>query len=205
MVYNYLLMKTLLFALFIVVSSFSTLANSVSPYIVVEKTGTNLFSRINSDQEKLEKFPELMRDIVEQELMPAIDHKYVAYKILGKHLKKTTKEQRAQFATAMQAYLVRTYASALSQYKNQHVNYEPEKPTKNAKIVAVDTVITESGKPDITITFKLRKNKKADAWQVFDMVVEGVSMVQSKQAEIQSRIKKHGIEQVTLELAALRK
>jgi len=198
-------MKTLLFAITIAFMSFGANANSISPYAVVEMTGSNLFSRINADQEKLSKFPELMRDIVEQELMPSIDHKYVAYKILGKHLKKTTKQQRAQFADAMQSYLVRTYASALSQYKNQAVSYEPEKPIKKAKIVAVDTIITENGKPDITITFKLRVNKKANAWQVFDMVVEGVSMVQSKQAEIQSRIKKHGIDQVTLELAALRK
>lgn len=182
----------------------ATAANN-SPYQVIESTGDKLFSRIAQDQDKLEKFPELMRDIVSQELMPSVDHKYAAFKILGKNLRKTNKEQRKKFVDSMQTYLVKTYATALSNYKNQQVTYEPEKAIKKAKIVSVDAIISDQGKPDIKITFKLRKNKQANnQWQAFDMVIEGVSLLQSKQAEINNRIKKYGIDQVTIELAALK-
>lgn len=182
------------------------MAANASPYKVIENAGDKLFTRISQDQEKLEKFPELMRDIVSQELMPSVDHKYAAFKILGKNLRKTNKKQRQNFVDSMQAYLIKTYASALSNYKNQKVTYEPEKAIKNAKIVSVDAIISDQGKPDIKITFKLRKNKQANnQWQAFDMVVEGVSLLQSKQAEINTRIKKYGIDQVTIELAALNK
>ena len=107
--------------------SISTLANEVSPYKVINTVGNNLFTRIAQNQQEIEKFPGLMRNIVDEELMPSIDYKYAAYRILGKHLRKTTKEQRAKFVTSIRSYLVRTYANALSQYKNQQVIFEPER------------------------------------------------------------------------------
>ena len=56
-------------------TTFSNIAYSIenSPYTVIADAGERLFSRIAKDQESLKKFPELMRDIVEEELMPSID------------------------------------------------------------------------------------------------------------------------------------
>lgn len=51
----------------------------------------------------------------------------------------------------------------------------------------------------------MRQNKKTKQWKSFDMVVEGVSLLSSKQAEINSQIAKKGINQVTLELASIKK
>jgi phospholipid transport system substrate-binding protein len=58
-------------------TSFSSNAYSIenSPYTVITDAGERLFSRISKDQESLKVFPELMRDIVEEELMPSIDYK----------------------------------------------------------------------------------------------------------------------------------
>jgi phospholipid transport system substrate-binding protein len=179
---------------------------TVSPYQVIEVTGNRLFSRIASNQEALEKFPGLMRDIVEEELMPSIDYKYAAFKILGKHLRKTTVEQRAKFVTAMRSYLVRTYASALTQYHNQKVVFEPETKLKaKAKLASVDVKIVDAGKPDIKITFQMRKDKKSQQWRAYDMVVEGISLVSSKQAEFNRKIADLGLDQVTVELASIAK
>ena len=95
-------------------TSFSSNAYNTedSPYTVIADAGERLFARISKDQESLEKFPELMRDIVEEELMPSIDYKYAAFKVLGKNLTKMTKEQREKFIVSMRSYLVRTYAIA---------------------------------------------------------------------------------------------
>jgi len=197
------------FAILITTSltNFSSEAYSIenSPYLVIADTGQRLFSRIAEDQESLKKFPELMRNIVEEELMPSIDYKYAAFKVLGKNLRKMTKEQREKFTVSMRSYLVRTYATALKQYKNQQVTFEPNKPTKGARIVGVNTVITDSNAPEINITFQMRQNKKTKQWKAYDMIIEGISLLSSKQAEISKRIKKNGIEQVTLELAAFNK
>ena len=189
----------------LVLFSFGSIAEEVSPYIVLKNTGDKLFTRIASSQQELEKFPELMRDIVDEELMPNVDYKYASYMILGKNLKHTTKEQRAKFVESMRHYLVRTYATALSKYENQQVTYEHDKPTKGKKIVMADAIITAPDQPDITITFKMRQNKKTKEWKAYDMVVEGISLLNTKKAELSRRIAKQGVEQVTIELAALSK
>jgi phospholipid transport system substrate-binding protein len=179
---------------------------AASPYQVIEVTGNKLFAKIADNQSALKKFPELMREIVEEELMPSIDYKYAAFKILGKHLRKSSKEQRAKFVTAMRSYLVRTYAGALTQYHNQKVLFEPEAKLKpKAKSASVDVKIVDTGKPDIKITFQMRKDKKSQQWKAYDMIVEGISLVSSKQAEFNRKISELGLDQVTLELASIAK
>lgn len=179
---------------------------SVSPYQVIEVTGNNLFTRIANNQEALNKFPELMRDIVEEELMPSVDYQYAAFKILGKHLKKTTAEQRVKFVTAMRAYLVRTYANALTQYQNQKVLFEPEANLKaNARSASVDVKIVDTGKPDIKLTFQMRKDSKTHQWKAYDMIVEGISLISTKQSEFNRKISDLGLDQVTIELASITK
>lgn len=179
---------------------------AASPYQVIEVTGNKLFAKIADNQSALKKFPELMREIVEKELMPSIDYKYAAFKILGKHLRKSSKEQRAKFVTAMRSYLVRTYAGALTQYHNQKVLFEPEAKLKpKAKSASVDVKIVDAGKPDIKITFQMRKDKKSQQWKAYDMIVEGISLVSSKQAEFNRKISELGLDQVTLELASIAK
>jgi phospholipid transport system substrate-binding protein len=177
----------------------------VSPYVVLDNIGTQLFSRIAANQQEIKKFPLYMRVIVEEELMPSIDYKYVAYKILGKHLKKTSKEQRAEFVKAMRHYLIRTYSIALSKYKNQQVVFETEKLTKGKRIIGIKTKIIEQGAPTINLVFKMRKNKKTKQWKAFDITAEGISLLSAKQAELNKKIANQGIDHVTLELAALAK
>jgi phospholipid transport system substrate-binding protein len=199
---NLISLFSLVFTLLI---SISAHAEEVSPYKVIENVGNSLFARIAENQQEIEKFPALMRNIVDEELMPHIDYKYAAYKILGKNLRSTSKEQRENFVLSMRQYLIRTYANALTQYQDQQVIFEPEKDTKDKKIVSVTTQIIDGNRPTIDIAFKLRKNKKTLEWKAYDMVVEGISLLSSKQAELTKRISKQGIEQVTLELASIAK
>lgn len=205
------LVKLTILLLLVTVSLVSTVSASesaimpASPYSVLENIGNKLFGRIAANQQEIKKFPQLMQVIVEEELMPSIDYRYASYRILGKHLRKTSKDQRAKFVDSMRRNLARTYANALMQYNNQQVVFEPEKPINGKKIVAVKTQIIDVNKPIINVVFKMRQNKKTGQWKAFDMVVEGISLLSSKKAELSKKIAKQGVEQVTIELAALAK
>tara|TARA_R110000737_G_scaffold96883_3_gene130970 strand:+ start:255 stop:869 length:615 start_codon:yes stop_codon:yes gene_type:complete len=201
-----LLVLFVLLTIFVQNSMATEATPSISPYQVIAVTGNSLFARIANNQSALKKFPELMREIVEEELMPSVDYQYAAFKILGKHLRNTTKEQRENFVTAMRAYLVRTYANALTQYTNQKVLFEPETTLKaDARSASVDVKIIDTGKPDINITFQMRKDTQSQQWRAYDMVVEGISLISSKQAEINRKISDVGLEQLTKELASIAK
>jgi len=194
------------FLLIFSVSAFSSdITAPTSPYVVLENIGTKLFNRIAANQQEIKKFPALMQIIVEEELMPSIDYRYASYRILGKNLRNTNKEQRDQFVNAMRNHLARTYAAALKQYKNQQVIFEPKKSFVGKKIVAIKMQIVDIDKPTIDVVFKMRQNKKTGQWKAFDMVVEGISLLSSKKAELSRRIAKQGVEQVSLELASIAK
>lgn len=193
------------FLLVYTTSAFSAEIVPISPYVVLKSIGTKLFSRIAANQQEIKKFPALMQVIVEEELMPSIDYRYASYVILGKNLRNTTKKHRAKFVTSMRKYLARTYSVALMRYKNQQVIFEHEKSVKGKKIVAIKTQIVDSNRPTIDVIFKMRKNKKTGEWKAFDMIVEGISLLSSKKAELSKRIAKLGVEQVAMELASIAK
>lgn len=193
----------ILFSIMITLS-FPSIANESSPYSVLEHLGNDLFSRIADNQQEINVSPDIMRVIVSEELMPFIDYRYSAFKILGKHLKKTTKEQREMFSKAMSYNLERTYTSALMNYKNQQVLFESEKPIIGHKIVAIKAQIIDTNKPTINLVFKMRINKKTKEWKVFDMVIEGISLLSAKKSELGKRISQYGIEQVTHELMSVK-
>jgi phospholipid transport system substrate-binding protein len=196
-------MKTLL-VIVCLVGSQSSFAQQQTPHQVIEGLGDSLFKRLSEEQKNLSSQPELVREIIEQELMPHVDYRYAAYKILGKYIKKISKQEREEFAVAMKDYLTVIYVNALSQFKNQKISFQPAANlTKGKKIAWVKALIAEQGAPDIAIDFKLRLDKKTKQWKAFDMVIEGISLISAKQAEITSRIRASDIQTVTLEIAKL--
>jgi phospholipid transport system substrate-binding protein len=181
----------------------SVLAQEQSPHELMTSVATNLFSRLSAQQERLQNEPALVNQIVEEELMPYVDYRYAAFKILGKNLRSTSKQEREDFAIAMQDYLTVIYVNALRQYKNQTVSFQAPVKKHRGKIAVVKALISDTGAPDISIDFKLRQDKNTREWKAFDMVVEGISMLNAKQAEINARISASSLEQVTEELESL--
>ena len=70
-------------------------------------------------------------------------------------------------------------------------------------VIKVTTDFKTGSNNGISIDFKLRLDKKAQQWKAFDMIIEGISLINSKQAEITSRIRASDIQTVTLEIAKL--
>lgn len=169
-----------------------------SPYALIQNIGEQVFASVaavkaqNTDVSE----DELMTLIVERQLMPYIDVKFASYKILGSQLKKSKREERDLFVEAMQKNMVTTYSSALAQYNNQTINYEPAKDVSDKRTVAIKTELVAPGQPTVDMTFKLRKNKKTGEWKAYDLVVEGISLVDAKRAELSKPLRQNGIKYV---------
>lgn len=166
------------------------------PYKMVQDVASVAFERIKTEQSNIEKDPEILRDIMEQELLPYVDYRFSAFKVLGKHYKNVSKEKRAEFVQVFREYLVTTYALAMGYYDDQTVEFEPPRDFAGKKTVTVRALVKESGKPDIKIAFKVRKNSKTNKWKAYDMVAEGISMLSSKQSEFESILRQQGIDVV---------
>lgn len=168
-----------------------------NPYKMVQGAAELTFKRFAREQQAIRDNPNLLKDIVREELMPYINYKYSAFKVIGKHLRKTTDAERRAFVPVFREYLVSSYAQVFTLYDNQTVEFSPEKSFAGKKIVAVNTRIIMSGRDNIDVAFKVRLNKKTKQWQAFDMVAEGISLLDSKQAELGSIIRQKGLPYVT--------
>ena len=68
-----------------------------NPYLMVEEAATRTFDRIKKQRTEINKNPELLRDIMKQELLPHVDYKFSALKVLGRHFKSVPKEKIPEF------------------------------------------------------------------------------------------------------------
>lgn len=190
----------LIFAL-LLLAGFSSKVNAAvdkkNPYQMIEQVAEITFARFSNERAAIEKDPNLLKNIVREELIPYVNYKYSAYKVIGSNLKKTSKEERDAFVPVFLDYLVTSYAQVFTLYNGQEVQFEREKNIKGKSIVAIRTVIVEANRPPINLAFKVRLNKKTKEWKAFDMVAEGVSLLDAKQAELNSLIRTKGLPHVT--------
>lgn len=195
-------MKTLIKAVWVLALSSlfvcSANANDVDmkdPYKLVEQVANKTFDRFKQDRALIDEDLGHLKVIVAEELIPYVDYKYAAYKVMGQYLRETTDDQRLRFVEAFKGYLISTYAQALTEYTTQTVSFEPGSDFSNEKMVDVNVQIIEDGRPPIKIQFKARRLKD-NTWKAFDLVAEGVSLLASKQSEISNLIRQQGIESV---------
>ena len=186
-------------------SSFGVLAqgeghNTTDPYSLVKAISKQLVQELSSVPEGEGKKAEMER-IVNDVLLPHVDTKYVSYSVLGKYLKKTTKEQRDNFTQAFSGHLITTYSVALQQFNDQKIEVQPVRnESSNQNKVSIKALVVDKERPTIDVFFKLRKNKKTGQWLMYDLVAEGISLLHSKRSEFAKMIKEQGVEATTQHL-----
>ena len=176
--------------------SFSASVDMSDPNQVVHSASTKTLARINAEKNRLQSEPSYIQVVIEEELLPYFDYKYAAYKVMGRHLKNTSKVQRSDFVDAFRNYLVNTYGHILFEYDQQEIEILDNTHFADKKIISIAVKIRDNNEQVTQLVFKLRKNKKTGQWKVFDVIAEGISMLNTKQSELGELIQKNGINHV---------
>ncbi|MDG1815582.1 MAG: ABC transporter substrate-binding protein [Glaciecola sp.] len=169
---------------------------SNNPHTMIQAAASETFSRMKNEQALIAQNPEHLRTIMRENLLPHVDYKYSAFMVLGNQARNVPKQQLGEFVNVFREYLVTTYANAMGYYDDQTVAFEPAGDYDDKKIVTVRALIQDTGKPDIKVAFKVRKDRKTNQWAAYDMVAEGISLLSSKRSEFESILRQDGIEKV---------
>jgi phospholipid transport system substrate-binding protein len=180
---------------------FSTFVSSnnfdkTDPNQVIHFVSINTFARIQAESDRLQTEPAYINVVIEEELLPYFDYKYASYKVMGVYLKETSKEQRTQFVDVFRTYLVHTYGHLLYKYEQQEIEIIDNKNFKDKNIVIIAVNVNDKKGQTTKLSFKLRKNKKTGEWKVFDVIAEGISMLNTKRSELNDLLQKKGIDHV---------
>ncbi len=195
---------TLICTLWLPLAASAAEIDKTQPYQMMTGVAEVAFERLKAEQTTIKQDPNHLKLIVDEELMPYVNYKYAALKVLGPNVKKAKKADVIEFMEAFREYLIASYAQVLTQYTDQEIEFEPEKKLDSSRtITSVKVDIVDSPRPNIKLEFKLRQNKKTGEWQVFDMIAEGISLLSSKQSEWSGKLRQEGILSVAKDLENL--
>ena len=119
------------------------------------------------------------------------DFRAMSIRTLGKNWKAANKDQRVRFTAAYRRLLEDTYLVMVEEYTDERVDYLKES-IKKSKYAQVNTQIVRTGAPPIPVNYKARLRK--DEWRVYDVVIEGVSMISNYRSSYQQIAKNEGID-----------
>ncbi|MCR5536465.1 MAG: ABC transporter substrate-binding protein [Succinivibrio sp.] len=178
----------------LLISSAFAAEENTNPYVLANNVAERTFAELQKNADKLEDL-NYCRALINRELMPHIDVKYAAYKVMGSALKNISKEDREAFCVAFGKYLEKTLTETLHKYTNQELIKSPvSEPDKDASIVSVKVGIQKPGEAVVALILKCRKNTKTGEWKAFDLIAENVSVLDAKAAEISPIINKDGVQ-----------
>lgn len=169
-----------------------------NPYLLLEKVANKTFDRIGNERDLISQDLDHLRIIIREEMMPYVDWVYASKRVLGRSLQDTTAAQRQEFYSVFRDYLIATYGRAFTAYDETKHTVEfgnAARFDRNSRMVEVNTRVVEAGgRPPIRMDFKMRYDKDEKIWKAYDLVVEGVSLLNSKQAEVAQVVRQRGID-----------
>ena len=201
MLFKRFVMAAMLVILPLAAANAADQVDQTNPYTLMNQAAEKTFSRLKNEQAKIKQDPNYLRTIVREELMPYVQVKYAGALVLGRFYNEATPAQRDAYYKAFGDYLAQAYGQALAMYHGQTYQIEPAQPLGNANIVAIRvTIIDPNGRPPVRLDFQWRKNTRTGAWQAYDMVAEGISMITTKQNEWGDLLRTQGIDGLTARL-----
>jgi phospholipid transport system substrate-binding protein len=192
------MIKNFVVSLCFVCFSISAFATE-SPDELVKRTAEDVLEVVKNDADIQAGNQEKIFALAEEKILPNFNFDRVSRLVLGKNWTKATPDQKTAFQAEFRTLLLRTYATALSKYKNQVIEYKPFRIADGANTASVKTQIVQPGGQPIAVDYTLAKEK--DAWKVYDIVIEGVSLVTNYRGQFSQEVRQNGLDSLIKKLA----
>ena len=170
-----------------------------APDALVRKTTDEVLAVIKSDKDLQSGNTKKIVDLVGEKVLPHFDFQRMTKLAVGRNWSQATDAQKESLAKEFQTLLVRTYSTSLSQYRNQTIDVKPAKLAAGDTDTVVKTLVNQPGGSPIPIDYSMEKVDKG--WKVYDVVIDGVSLVTTYRGSFNDQIQKGGIEGLVKTLA----
>ena len=183
----YRILATLLAALIPAIA-----AAEESPDALVKRTADEIIAIIKADKDIQNGNSAKVYELAEQKVLPHFDFERMTRLAVGRNWSQANDEQKQALVKEFRTLLVRTYSSSLSQYRNQTIDVKPTKVAPADKEATVRSAVIQQGGPPIPIDYTL---EKADSgWKVYDVVIDGASLVTTYRGTFNDQVQKGGID-----------
>lgn len=167
-------------------------AADTPPDELARTTTQEVLAILKQDKELKSGNIEKVHQLVEAKVLPNFDFNRMTQLALGKHWPRATAKQKQALVTEFRNLLVRTYSSSLTAYTNQTVEFKPLAMKPGATDVTVRSEIRQPGGQPIPIDYSFYKTDFG--WKVYDVAIDGVSLVTNYRASFSNTIRQSGID-----------
>jgi phospholipid transport system substrate-binding protein len=177
---------------FVVLAASLGAAAQEAPDALVKRTADEILAIVRQDKDLQAGNQQKVVQLAEQKVLPYFDFERMTRLAVGRSWQQATPQQRQALVAAFRTMLVRTYSTSLSQYRNQTIEVKPLKMAAGDTDVTVRTAVIQQGGPPIPIDYAMEK--KDDTWKVYDVTVDGASLVTTYRGSFNDQIQKGGID-----------
>lgn len=170
-----------------------------APQELVQQTADRMLDKLRSERQVIDQQPGRIYELVNEIVLPHFDFDRMSSWVLGKYWRTATPEQRKRFTGEFRTLLVRTYAKSLLAYTDNKISYLPMRNSPDQTDVKVRTEVDQPGGFPIPIDYSLYL--KDDTWKVYDVTIDGVSLVTNYRTTFSSQIRQDGMDKLITSLA----
>ena len=169
-------------------------AGGASPTEVVQTAAQGMLNDLDKDREAYRRDPARVSQLVDKYLLPHFDTEFSAKLVLGQYWRTATPEQRRRFIDAFYHSLLNNYGSALTEFTSDRLKIFPGHDDPAAARATVRTEVKRSNGDRVSVNYYLHKTPQG--WKAWDVVIDGISYVNSYREDFGPQIESQGIEAV---------
>jgi phospholipid transport system substrate-binding protein len=167
-------------------------AEVIAPDQLIRNTVDEVIGIVKQDKDIQAGDQKKINALVDAKVLPHFDFARMTQLAVGKYWRTATPEQKQALTTEFRNMLVHTYTKVFMVYRDQTVEVKPFRMAADDTEVTVKTTINKLGSQPIPVDYEMKIG--ADGWKVFDISIEGVSMVLSYRGTFASQIQETGID-----------
>jgi phospholipid transport system substrate-binding protein len=176
------------------------LAQELGPEELVKKITSDVMTAIKTDKQLAAGDKQKALKLAEEKILPHIDFEEAARLAVGRAWRDATPEQRKKLVEEFRSMLVRTYSNALQGYEGQEMKVLPSRVKPGETEATVRNQFTRAGGKPVPIDYQMRKTD--GGWKIYDITVEGISLVLTYRSEFDQVVKQEGIDGLIKRLAS---
>jgi len=170
-------------------------AEMAVPQVLIKNSTDEMLQALKDNEAELKEDSSVIFGLVESIIMPHFDFDKMAKLALGKNWRAASLEQKSQFTEEFRLLLVRTYSTAMLEYTNEEIKFLPFRGDLKKKKVKVAMEIIQPGGPPIPMALSMYLNK-ADVWKVYDVKIDGISLVTNYRSTFATQIRNEGMDKL---------
>ena len=192
-------MTTLIKILAAMLIAVPVFAQDLGPEELVKKVTAEVMDALKNDKQLAGGDRQRAVRLAEEKVLPHVDFEESTRLAVGRAWAKATPEQKKRLTQEFRNMLVRTYSNAIQPYEGQQMKVMPVRMKPGDTEVTVQNQFMRGGAQPVKIDYSMRKTDQG--WKIYDIVVEGVSLVLTYRSEFDAVVKQEGIDGLIKRLA----